>query len=148
MPYRQYGAITSDKQDLAPVEGIPTSLPAKKFIFTGGQNGCSLLLMKGTGGTVSAFHYPNSDGKKKGYPLLQRIGKTKGDILLAIDFDLYGDAKNPNACSFFFCRNREWIGVTQPQVQGMPDLGKGRCSMSINKEIGVRVVTTKSIGTA
>src|SRR5262249_16740966 len=100
VPYLAYGTITSNNTDLVPLDNVPKSLPPYRFIFTGGQNGCSLLLLRGTDpDTVCALHYPNSDGKRRGYPLLSRIGRTAGGIILAIDFDLYGDDDNPNACS-------------------------------------------------
>jgi len=144
-PYLAWGTIVSNSQSLVVTDDIPASNPAHNFIFTGGQNGCSLLLLKGTQpATVRALHYPNSDGKKAGYPLLDRIGATAADILLSIDFDLYGEAHNPNACSFFYYDGREWIGVTQPQVQGAVNMTWKRCSMSLNGK--PKKVSAKAIG--
>ncbi|ARU59303.1 MAG: hypothetical protein MI864_24870 [Pseudomonadales bacterium] len=148
VPYLAYGTITSNNASLVVLDNVPKSNPPYKFIFTGGQNGCSLLLLKGTSSSnVCALHYPNSDGKKNGYPLLSRINKSASDIILAIDFDLYGDTNNPNAASFFYYDGSEWIGVTQPQIQGAPDMTHKRNSMSINKAAKVRVVKENSIGT-
>jgi hypothetical protein len=131
------------------LDNVPAALPPYKFIFTGGQNGCSLLLLRGSGlGTVAALHYPNSDGKGAGYPLLARVNRTAADIILAIDFDLYGETSNPNAASFFYHTGTEWIGITQPQIQGAPSTDWKRCSMTINTSRGVRKVTTKSVGVA
>ena len=145
-PYLAFGTVTSNNQALQPLDNIPKAAPPRKFIFTGGQNGCSLLLLRGTGAdTVCALHYPNSEGKKQGYPLLERIGRTTADVLLSIDFDLYGDAKQPNACSFFFHNGTEWIGITQPQIQGAPNMEWGRCSMSLNGS--PKMVSSKSAGT-
>ena len=149
VPYIAYGTITSNNADMVPLWDVPASAPPYRFIFTGGQNGCSLLLLTGrTNDTVCALHYPNSDGKKVDYPLLARIGKTKVDIILAIDFDLYGEDDNPNACSFFFYNGTEWIGITQPQIQGGPDMKWRRPSMSINRAKGVRKVSKNSAGSA
>jgi hypothetical protein len=142
VPYIAYGSITSSGSEMMPLDDVPATDPPYDFIFTGGQNGCSLLLMTGSKpNTVCALHYPNSDGKKNGYPLLKNIGKTDKDILIAIDFDLYGEAANPNACSFFYYK-KEWIGVTQSQIQGMPDMEHKRPTMSINKRKGVQIVAS------
>ncbi len=150
VPYIAYGTITSNNTDMVPLWDVPVVDPPFRYIFTGGQNGCSLLLLKGdvTGSTVAALHYPNSDGKAKGYPLLERIGKTAADVILAIDFDLYGEDAHPNACSFFYYTKGQWIGVTQPQIQGGPDMKWRRCSMLINQSRGVRTVSETGIGTA
>ncbi len=146
VPYLAFGTITSNNQALAPLENVPKNAPAHKFIFTGGQNGCSLLLLTGNSAdTVCALHYPNSEGKREGYPLLSRIGRTAADVLLSIDFDLYGDELQPNACSFFFHNGTEWIGITQPQLQGAPSRDWGRCSMSLNGS--PKMVSSKSAGT-
>lgn len=57
-PYMAYGTVTSNNAALTPVDNIPKTLPPYKFIFTGGQNGCSLLLLRGTSpNTVCALHY-------------------------------------------------------------------------------------------
>ena len=145
VPYLAYGSITSDNQNLVPLDNIPAAHPAHNFIFTGGQNGCSLLLMHGTNpGTVCALHYPNSDGKAAGYPLLARIHRTAADILLAIDFDFYGETRYPNACSFFYHNGTEWIGVTQPQAQGAPSKDWKRCSMSLHGS--PKMVSSKAAG--
>lgn len=145
VPYIAYGTIVNNGAAMVPLDNVPASNPPYKFIFTGGQNGCSLLLLKGTqAGTVCALHYPNSDGKAADYPLLARIGKTKADILLAIDFDFYGTAQNPNACSFFYHDGTEWVGVTQPQVQGAANMDWKRPSMSLNG--GPKRVSSKAQG--
>lgn len=144
-PYLAWGTIVSNNQPLVPLDNIPAAAPPQNYIFTGGQNGCSLLLLRGTmPGTVCALHYPNSTGKAAGYPLLAGIGRTAADILLAIDFDLYGDTANPNACSFFFHNGTEWIGVTQPQIQGGVNMDWKRCSMSLNGR--PKRVSSKAIG--
>ena len=149
VPYIAYGTITSNNANLVLLDGVPKSNPPFKFIFTGGQNGCSLLLLKSEyPAHVCALHYPNSEGKANGFPLLKNIGKTKEDIIFSIDFDLYGDGSNPNAASFLFHDGAKWVGVTQPQIQGAPDMSHKRNSMSINKAARVRVVTETSIGTA
>lgn len=146
VPYLAFGTVTSNNQALAPLDNVPKNAPPRKFIFTGGQNGCSLLLLRGTGtDTVCALHYPNSEGKKQGYPLLERIGRTAADVLLSIDFDLYGDTNNPNAASFLYHNGTEWIGVTQPQIQGAPNMQKGRPSMSLNGS--PKMVSSKAVGT-
>lgn len=148
VPYLAFGTITSNNLDLVPLDNVPKTHPPYDFIFTGGQNGCSLLLLNGTlPNTVCALHYPNSDGKAKGYPLLERINRTKDDIILAIDFDLYGTDANPNACSFFYFDGNEWTGLTQPQVQGPADRTQGRPSMSISSERRVTTLTSRSVGT-
>ena len=145
-PYLAFGTITSNNQPLVPLDNIPETGPPRNFIFTGGQNGCSLLLLRGTAAnTVCALHYPNSEGKAQGYPLLARIARTAADILLAIDFDLYGDARQPNACSFFYYNGTEWIGITQPQIQGPPNMSWGRCSMSLNGS--PKMVSSRTAGT-
>lgn len=147
VPYINYGAITSNGTALVLLDDVPAALPPYKFIFTGGQNGFRLLLLHGSApNTVSALHYPNSDGKAAGYPLLSKVNRQKSDIILSIDFNIYGEATNPNAASFFFHNGTEWIGITQPQVQGAPSTDWKRCSMSINKAKGVHKVTTKSVG--
>ena len=87
----------------------------------------------------------NSEGKAQGYPLLARIGRTSADVLLSIDFDLYGQEKQPNACSFFYHNGTEGIGITQPQIQGAPNLTWGRCSMSLNGS--PKMVSSKAVGT-
>jgi hypothetical protein len=144
-PYLAFGTIVSNNQNLAPQDNIPAAAPPRRFIFTGGQNGCSFLLLRGTNpGTVCALHYPNSDGKGAGYPLLARIARTAADILLAIDFDLYGETNYPNACSFFYHDGTEWIGVTQPQVQGAPNTQWKRCSMSLHG--GPKMVSSRAAG--
>ena len=145
-PYLAFGTITSNNQALAPLDNIPAAHPPRRFIFTGGQNGCSFLLLRGAAhGNVCALHYPNSDGKHHGYPLLVGIHRTAADILLAIDFDLYGDDNHPNACSFFYHNGTEWVGVTQPQKQGAVDRTLGRCSMSLNGS--PKMVSSRSSGT-
>jgi hypothetical protein len=145
VPYLAYGTITSNNQAMAPLENVSATNPAHKFIFTGGQNGCSLLLLEGaTPGTVTALHYPNSDGKQAGYPLLSRINRDKSHIKLAIDFDMYGTAQHPNACSFFYHDGTEWIGLTQPQVQGAPSMEWKRCSMSLSGS--PKIVSSKASG--
>jgi hypothetical protein len=150
VPYISYGDIAStniNHKDPVLLDGVPRVLPANRFIFTGGQNGCSLLLMNGNAaGTVSALHYPNSDGKAAGYPLLGLVGKTAADIIIAIDFDVYGETDNPNACSFFYHDGTEWIGVTQPQVQGAADMTWMRPSMSINRAKAPRFVKANASG--
>lgn len=149
VPYINYGAITSNGQAMVLLDDVPAKLPPYKFIFTGGQNGCSLLLLRGSSpNTVAALHYPNSDGKAAGYPLLARVNRTAADILFSIDFDIYGETTNPNAASFLFHDGTEWVGITQPQVQGAPSTDWKRCSMTINKTKAVRKVTSKSVGTA
>ena len=148
VPYLAFGTITSNNLALVPLDNVPKHNPPYNFIFTGGQNGCSLLLLRGTlPNTVCALHYPNSDGKSNDYPLLSRINRTKNDIILAIDFDLYGTATNPNACSFFYYDGNEWTGLTQPQVQGPADRDQGRPSMSLNPNKKVVTLTEKAIGT-
>lgn len=145
VPYISYGNVVSTAADhIDPVllDGVPKALPPHNVIFTGGQNGCSLLLLKGsTADTVSALHYPNSDGKKKGYPLLAQVGKTAADIILSIDFEMYGEDDHPDACSFFYHDGKQWIGVTQPQVLGVPDMTWKRPSMSINKNKPPRFIS-------
>lgn len=148
VPYLAYGTITSNNANLVPLDNVSATAPIHKYIFTGGQNGCSLLLLNGTTpGTVCALHYPNSTGKAEGYPLLARIGRTAADIILAIDFDLYGEDQNPNACSFFYHNGTEWVGVTQPQVQGPANISWKRASMSLNPAMKPIKVSTSSIGT-
>jgi hypothetical protein len=159
VPYISYQSVASTASDhIDPVllDNVPKTLPANRFIFTGGQNGCSLLLLTGGApGTVSALHYPNSDGKAKGYPLLAKVGKTAADIIIAIDFGVYGsgnpdDARHgtyhPNAASFFYHDGKEWIGVTQPQVQGPVNMEWKRPSMSINKDHPPRFVKANGSG--
>lgn len=150
VPYIQYQSIASTAADhIDPVllDNIPAQLPPYRFIFTGGQNGCSLLLLRSaTRGCVAAFHYPNSDGKENGYPLLAQVGRSASDILLAIDFACYGDEKNPNGASFFWFNGTEWVGVTQSQVQGAPDVSRGRNNMSINPLRGAILISSKAIG--
>ncbi len=150
VPYISYQSINSTNLDhIAPVllDGVPRNLPANQFIFTGGQNGCSLLLMNGNAGnTVSVMHYPNSNGKGLGYPMLAQVGKTAADIIIAIDFDVYGEAENPNACSFFYHNGTEWMGVIQPQVQGPVNMEWKRPSMSINKQKPPRFVKVNGSG--
>lgn len=79
VPYISYGNVVSTAADhIAPVllDGVPRTLPPNSFVFTGGQNGCSLLMMNGsTPDTLSFLHYPNSDGKQNHYPILCRSGK-------------------------------------------------------------------------
>jgi len=146
VPYLAYGTITSNNQAMQPLENVSATAPTHKYIFTGGQNGCSLLLLEGAvQGTVTALHYPNSDGKKAGYPLLSRINRDKSHIKLAIDFDMYGTDRQPNACSFFYHNGTEWVGVTQPQVQGPPSKDWKRCSMSLNGQ--PKMVSSKASGT-
>jgi hypothetical protein len=147
VPYINYGAITSNNTAMVLLDNVPASNPPYKYIFTGGQNGCSLLLLRGTAAnTVAALHYPNSDGKAANYPLLAKVNRQKADIILAIDFDVYGETNNPNAASFFFHTGTEWIGVTQPQVQGAPSTDWKRVSMSINKSKGPLKVTASGGG--
>jgi len=142
VPYISYGNVVSAAADhIHPVllDGVARTLPPYSFVFTGGQNGCSLLMMNGsTENTLSFLHYPNSDGKEKGYPILKQVGKTKADIIFSIDFHMYGDQNDdqyhPNACSFFFYNGTEWVAVTQPQVQGAISETWWRCSMSINRD--------------
>jgi len=137
VPYISYGVVKNHIDEPVLLKGVPEKMPPRSFVFTGGQNGCSLLMMKGTEpNTVDFMHYPNSDGKESGYPLLERVkptAKTAEDIILSIDFDDYGEKYNPNACSFFYHDGKEWVAVTQPQVQGAVDMERKRCSMSINK---------------
>jgi hypothetical protein len=150
VPYISFGNVASkdaDHIDMVLLDGVPKTLPAYSVVFTGGQNGCSLLMLKGgAADTVSFVHYPNSDGKKKGYPLLSQVGKTAADILLAIDFDMYGEENNPNAASFFFYDGGKWVGVTQPQVQGAISMSRMRPSMSINRNKPPRFVSATSTG--
>ncbi|MDB5316471.1 MAG: hypothetical protein JWO24_2315 [Rhodospirillales bacterium] len=145
VPYISYQSVAStnlDHIDMVLLDGVPKALPAYTMVFTGGQNGCSLLMLKGgAADTVSFVHYPNSDGKKRGYPLLRQVGKTAADILLAIDFDMYGEEGNPNAASFFFYDGSKWVGVTQPQVQGAISMSQMRPSMSINRNKPARFIT-------
>lgn len=144
-PYLAWGTVVSNNQSMVEVDNISATAPPYKFIFTGGQNGCSLLLLTGTQlGTVCVLHYPNSDGKAHGYPLLQRINRTAANILLSIDFDFYGEEKYPNACSFFYHNGTEWVGVTQPQAQGAPSMEWKRCSMSLHGK--PKMVSSKSVG--
>lgn len=131
-PYIPYGDLTSTGHEAVALENIPKTNPAFPFIFTGGVNGCSPMLLKGSGDTVTAFHYPNSDGKAKGYPLLKLIKKTADDIIISLDFDVYGTDHNPNGFAFFYFYKGQWTGVTQSQIQGTPDQGRGLNSMSIN----------------
>lgn len=141
-PYIAYGDLTSTGHAAVPLKGIPKTNPAYNYIFTGGVNGCSPMLLKGDySNTVWGFHYPNSDGKKKGYPLLSDIGKTADDIIISLDFDVYGTDTNPNGFAFFYYYNGQWTGVVQSQIQGVPDASKGVSSMSINKSMGVNGVT-------
>lgn len=152
VPYISYGNVASvdaDHIDMVLLDDVPKTVPPYSVVFTGGQNGCSLLMMTGTApNTVSFVHYPNSDGKAKGYPLLANVGKAATDILISIDFDMYGETDNPNAASFFFHDGTQWVGVTQPQVQkpGMPDRERGRPSMSINKNKKPRSISLKGGG--
>ncbi|HZH16031.1 MAG TPA: hypothetical protein VE057_16900 [Archangium sp.] len=150
VPYIAYGSIASTAAaHIAPVllDNIPEQSPPYRFIFTGGQSGCSLLLLRSaTVGCVAAFHYPNSDGKAKGYPLLAQVGRSASDILLAIDYACYGDEQNVNGASFFWHNGTEWVGVTQSQVMGAPDLRWGRHSMSINASRGAILISKKAIG--
>lgn len=153
VPYISYGKVASTT--LVLLDDVPTSSPAYTVVFTGGQNGCSLLMLKGrTADTLSFVHYPNSNGKKNSYPLLGTVGKTAADILLAIDYDMYGDEDkaaaryNPNAASFFFHNGKQWVGVTQPQVQALPphDKSQKRASMSINRIRPPRFITASGGG--
>lgn len=147
VPYLAYGTIVSNGMTPVLLDNIPTAGPPHRFIFTGGQNGCSLLLLNGTSpNTVSAIHYPNSDGKAAGYPLLAQVGRTAANILIAIDFDFYGETNNPNAASFFWHNGTEWVGVTQPQIQGQPDTSWKRNGMTINKARGARHISLNSVG--
>lgn len=150
VPYISYGNVAStaaDHIDMVLLDGVPKRLPAYSVVFTGGQNGCSLLMLKGrTEDTVSFVHYPNSDGKAKGYPLLDQVRKTAADILLAIDFDMYGEEAHPNAASFFFYDGTKWVGVTQPQVQGAISMSQMRPSMSINRSKPPRFITASGGG--
>lgn len=150
VPYISYGNVVSTSADhIAPVllDGVPRTLPPNSFVFTGGQNGCSLLMMNGsTPNTLSFLHYPNSDGKQQHYPILAQVGKTEADIILSIDFDIYGEPENPNACSFFLYNGTEWVAVTQPQVQGAINETWWRRSMSINRNMRPRYFKTSGGG--
>lgn len=147
VPYIAFGTISSNGQTPVLLDNVPTTGALHRFIFTGGQNGCTLLLLRGTSpNTVAALHYPNSDGRAHGYPLLAQVNRTAGDVLIEIHFDVYGETMNPNACSFFWHDGIEWVGVTQPQVQGAPDMGWGRCSMSINTAKGAKKISSRSVG--
>jgi hypothetical protein len=147
VPYLAYGTITSNGQTPVLLDNIPTTAPLHDFVFTGGQNGCSLLVLAGTNAnTISTIHYPNSDGKAKGYPLLAQVNRTAAQIIFSLDFDFYGETKNPNACSFLYHNGTEWIGVTQPQVQGVPSTTWKRSSMTINKAKGARFISATASG--
>jgi hypothetical protein len=140
VPYLAYGMIQSNKMPPVLLDNVPATGAMHRFIFTGGQNGCSLLLLRGTSpGTVAALHYPNSTGRANGYPLLADVGKSAADILIDIHFATYGETDNPNACSFFWHDGTAWVGITQPQIQGPPDTGWSRCSMSLNHGIGAKL---------
>lgn len=140
-PYIAYGDLTSTGHAAVALKDIPKTKPAYKYIFTGGVNGCSPMLLKGDADTVTAFHYPNSDGKAKGYPLLKEIGKTAADIIISLDFDVYGTTTHPNGFAFFYFFEGQWTGVTQSHKQGAPDKDKGISSMSINTAMGDHGVT-------
>jgi hypothetical protein len=141
-PYIAYGDLTSTGHAAKPLKDIPKNNPKHKFIFTGGVNGCSPMLLKGDDDrTVWGFHYPNSDGKEKGYPLLKMIGKSSSDIIIALDFDLYGTGTDPNGFAFFYFENGKWVGVVQSHKQGAPDMKSRINSMSINTQKGDSGVT-------
>ncbi|MEK6239400.1 MAG: hypothetical protein N2C14_32180 [Planctomycetales bacterium] len=141
-PYIQYGSLTGGHAAV-PLKGIPKTNPAYNFIFTGGVNGCSPMLLEGdSSGEVWGFHYPNSDGQKKDYPLLNLIGKSSSDIIISLDFKgTYGSKKHPNGFAFFYYQGTKWVGVTQSHLMGAANAKKGMCTMSINKDIGDDGVT-------
>jgi hypothetical protein len=129
-PYRSYGEFTSgiasggsiaNKSAVvikASIQDVMVEVdqqnPAHPFIFTGGQNGCSLLLVDlGVPGKYTAIHYPNSGGKAQGYPL---IGQ-QFQIVLESHFGMYGTTGDPNAACFFYHDGNRWTLIYQPQIQ-------------------------------
>jgi hypothetical protein len=134
-PYLPFGTVA--ESGLVVLE-VPRRNPPTNFLFTGAVNGCSPMLCekKGDPETVLAIHYPNSDGRAKGYPLLEkdpRVGKT----LCEIHFGLYGTDEEPNAFVFFYHKNGTWMGVIQ-RLAAKRD--ENRQSMSLregDKAVGV-----------
>jgi hypothetical protein len=119
-PYREYGEFTSGIQGggTVTIQSVMVQVdqqnPTHPFIFTGGQNGCSLLLLDlGVVGKYSAVHYPNSTGKAQGYPMLPGGAQ----IVLESHFNLYGTTNHPNAACFFYHNGNRWTLIYQPQTQ-------------------------------
>ena len=123
VPYLAFGTITSNGASLQTL-AIPKRNPKHPYVFTGGMNGCSLLLLEHTDDAYLAVHYPNSDGREKGYPLLNGA-----KVVLDVHFDQYGSGSNPNAFNFLHFNDGAWTAIVQSQAQGAPSLKHRRVSM-------------------
>jgi hypothetical protein len=112
-PYIFYGAVASEAADHIDLQylRIPREGTLHKFAFTGALCGCNIVVLAYDDREYEVVHYPNSDGKDMGWPLL---GDKKDRILATLDYDTYAQGDEQGNAFVFLHYNRGWKIFYQP----------------------------------
>jgi len=141
VPYVQAGIAAREGLKILQIPRHPGD--TRRFVFTGGMNGCSLLLCERAGDAANYYvvHYPNSEGRSQLYRLLGPYYTIIMDLHFGIymtsyevkhyadDVPVIGGStvynELGNAFIFLYYEGGEWTAIVQRQVDMGVDAQRG-----------------------